>query len=126
MSSKITLAYATKADVEEYYGVPSLYSCRAVVARLDGKPVGLGGVYRVGKNMVVFTDIREEMKPFKKDILRACRMVLEIINRYTSVVAYPDPALETADTFGNHFGFIRTGITVDNRAMMVRINNGPS
>jgi hypothetical protein len=126
MPSKITLAYATKEDVEEFYGAPSLYSCRAVIARLDDKPVGLGGVYRVGKNMVVFSEIREEMRPYKKDILRACRMAMGIIKRYTTVIAYPDPNQATADTFGNHFGFMHTGVTVDNRAMMVRINNGPS
>lgn len=126
MTSKIDLQPATPADVEEFYGAPSLYSCRAIIARLDGKPVGLGGVYRVGKNMVVFTEIREEMLPYKKDILRACRMVLEIINKYTMVVAYADPAHPTADTFGSHFNFYKTGVAVDGREMRVRVNNGPS
>jgi hypothetical protein len=122
MASKVVLSYATQSDVEEYYGKPSLYSCRAVIARIDGEPVGLGGVYRVNATMVVFTDIKEAMLPYKKDIIRASRMVLAIIARYTTVVSYPDPAIKTADTFGNHFGFMDTGLKNENRVMMARVN----
>lgn len=121
IENKIELTYASQADVDEYYGGAPLYSCRAVAARLNGKLVGLGGVYRVNSQMVVFTEIREEMKPYKKDIIRASRMVLKILDRYTTVVSYPDPAIGTADTFGNHFGFYDTGIKNENRAMMARI-----
>ena len=120
MKSKIELSYATQADVEEFYAGQALYSCRAVIARLDGKAVGLGGVYRVGKQMCVFTEIRDEMKPYKKDIIRAARMVLEIINKYTTVIAHPDPTQPTAESFGKHFNFEKAG------QFMVRFKDGSS
>ena len=126
MTSKIELSFATKEDIEEFYDGPALYSCRAVVARLDGKIVGLGGVYRVGKNMVVFSEIREEMRPYKKDIIRACRMALTLVNRHTQLVSYEDPAHATAATFGEHFGFHKTGTTLEGKEIRVRVNNGPN
>ena len=126
MTGKVELKFASAEDVEEFYGGPPLFSCRAVIARLDGKPVGLGGVYRCGKTMVVFTEIREEMRPHKKAIIRAARMVLNIINRYTTVVAYADPDQQTADTFGSHFNFEKTGVTFEGRTVMARVNNGPN
>lgn len=121
MPSKVELSFATQADVEEFYGAPSFYSCRAVIARIDGEPVGLAGVYRVDKNMVVFTDIREGMRSRKKDILRASKMVESIMDRYPYVLAYADTEEETADSFGAHFNFMKNGLTLDGRPVMVRI-----
>lgn len=121
MPSKVELAYATKDDVEEFYGGPSLFSCRAVIARIDGKPVGLAGVYRVEKNMVVFTHIKEEMRKYKKDIVRGVRMVEKIMDRYPYVIAYMSPEEPTAPSFGAHFNFIKNGSMVEGRPVMVRI-----
>jgi len=72
--------------------------------------------------MFLFSEIGEPMKPYKKDIIRACRMVLEIVKRYSIVVSYPDPEQITSETFGKHFGFESTGFKNENREMMVRVN----
>lgn len=68
--------YATKEDLEAFYkDDPIHYSARAVVVVKDGEVVGVGGVSRVEKKMVVFTDMREG-KVSKKDIVKASRLML--------------------------------------------------
>jgi hypothetical protein len=126
LPSRITLRPATAEDVAQFYGGASLYSVRAIAADLDGKIVGVGGVYRVGKQMMVFTEISPEMRPYKKDIIRASRLVLAIINKYSIVSAYIAPEIATAETFGKHFGFEEHGKSIEGRRVSVRIKHGTS
>ncbi len=120
--SKVVIRYATREDLEKFYNDEEsmYYSSRAVVADLDGEILGVGGVCRVNSQMQVFTDIRSD-KISPKDIVRAARMVLNIINRYTSVVAYTDCTRETAESFAKHFGFHLTGVTINGSKQLHRV-----
>ena len=126
MPSKITLRPATVEDVAQFYGGASLYSVRAIAAELEGKIVGIGGVYRVGKQMIVFTEMKPEMLSYKKDIIRASRLVLAIIEKYSIVSAYIAPEIPTAESFGKHFGFEEHGKSIEGRRVSVRIKHGTS
>lgn len=122
MTSRVSIRYATKADLEKFYSGEDtmFYSSRAVVADRDGEILGVGGVCRVNGQMHVFTDIRsEEISP--KDVIRAARMVLGIINRYNSVVAFADPKRSTSEVFAKHFGFELTGVTINGSKQLYRV-----
>ena len=126
MTSKVEIRPATKADVLRFYKGPPIYSARAVVAVVDGEPIGIGGVCRMGKQMVVFTDFDVESIS-RKDLVRAAREVLKIIGRYTTVAAYIDPKSEAAKSFGKHFGFQTTGSAdLNGDEVLIRVNHGPS
>lgn len=123
MPSEVVIRLATPEDMDRFYAGDKdsmYYSSRAVVAERDGELIGMGGVCRVNSQMQVFTDIRvSDMS--KRDIIKAARMVLEIVSRYTSVVAYADPALCTAEGFAKHFGFQLTGVTLNGSKQLYRV-----
>lgn len=124
MTSRVNIRYATKEDLKKFYGDEDTmyYSSRAVVAELDGEILGVGGVCRTNSQMQVFTDIRSD-KISPKDVIRAAYMVLEIINKYTSVVAYADPERTTADSFAKHFGFVPTGVSLNGSKQFYRMRH---
>lgn len=100
------------------------YTSRAIVAVKDGVLLGIGGVCRVGRQMVVFTDFDCSEQLSRKDVVRAARKVLEIINRYVVVYAYADPTKKTALSFGKHFGFVQTGSSTPDGEILMRVNHG--
>lgn len=122
MPDKVEYRYATAEDLKAYYkDDPVYYSSRAVVIVKDGEVVGVGGVSRVMNKMLVFVDLRED-RVTKRDVIMAGRLLLKIINRYTSVIAYMDDELETAERFSAHYGFLKTGIVTDEGPILMRVN----
>lgn len=74
--ARVEVAPASRADVEEMIGsVPATMT--AVAARLDGRIIGIGGLYFQHGRAVAFCDIEPEMKRFPvllhKTALRALR-----------------------------------------------------
>ena len=58
-----TLRPATKKDIEEFYpGVTNTF--RAIVAELDGRILGVGGVFYAQNNIVAFSSFKPEMDEF--------------------------------------------------------------
>ena len=101
-----------------------VYSTRAVVALRDGEPIGIGGVCRSGKRMVVFTDFDIDCGLSKKDVIHAWRELLKIIERYTVVYAHSDKTKATAMGFAKHFGFEPTGSYTEDGEILIRVKNG--
>lgn len=124
MPNKIEIRRASTEEVQRFYKGAPIYSTRAVIAFRNGEPIGIGGVCRVGKRMVVFTDFDPDCGISKKDIVRAARAVLEIMERYTLVYAYADKTKATAMGFAKHFGFEYTGSRMDDGDILVRVKNG--
>lgn len=124
MPNRIEIRRASTEEVQRFYKGAPIYSTRAVVALRDGVPIGLGGVCRVGKRMVVFTDFDADCGISKKDIVRAGRGVLKIMERYTLVYAYADKTKATAMSFAKHFGFDYAGSRTDEGDILVRCKNG--
>lgn len=82
-----------------------MYSMRAVVADLDGKIIALGGVYRAGDQVIGFSEMKEEMRGRKKDMLRMVRLGAPLLLRHRQVIAYASPAEPTASSFLTALGF---------------------
>jgi len=62
---------ATAADIASYAGRPSAQTIRAVVADLDGKIIGIGGMYLQQGRWYAFADVPEECRKHKMHIMRA-------------------------------------------------------
>lgn len=101
----VELRTATKEDVEQYFNGKPRFSMRGVVAVEDGTVIGVGGVYLAGKQVMVFVDMKDQMRKYPKLIVKAGKMVLPILNRYTVATAMVKPEQEAAVRFAEHFGF---------------------
>jgi hypothetical protein len=73
MSKQMSLIVrnATKQDIESYAGRPSAQTIRAVVGELDGRIIGIGGMYLQSGRWYAFADIPEEARKYKVHIIRA-------------------------------------------------------
>lgn len=80
-ADKVTFVPATPDLVREYYGGPPPYSFKGYVALLDGKPIGIGGVFFHG-HPVAFSEMKDEMRPRLKDKARAVRVLERLIESY--------------------------------------------
>lgn len=90
--SEVTFTEATPELARAYYGGPPPFSFKGYVALLDGKPIGIGGVFFNGVP-VAFSEMKDEMRPRLKDKARAVRVLERLLNKYrvpvTAVAAEP-------------------------------------
>ena len=104
---------ATAADLAAYYGEPPRRTMRAWVAVLDGKPIAVAGVaYEAGKPHYLFSEMRPEMKRYRKAILRGGRRVLEDTKGMRLLASCSSPG---ASRFLVHLGLRFLTDTVDGR-----------
>lgn len=72
------LRLATAADVEAFYGHKPESTMRGYVAMLDGRPVGIGGItYKCGV-LCAFSEIRDELRPYKVSIMKFGRKIVQL------------------------------------------------
>lgn len=96
---------ATQKDVEAFYGKLPVFTMRGVVGTKDGEILGLGGTYKYQGNTVVFCEIKESAKQYRKSILKAAKMVINSI-KDKRVFAFCDTGQSTAPAFLEHLGFM--------------------
>ena len=70
---------ATAADLAKFYGKPVAKSVRGYVGIIEGRVVGAAGVYYDGDNLVAFSEMSDEVKSRRKDIVRMTRLVMGMI-----------------------------------------------
>jgi len=79
--SKITIKPATMAYAKEFYGDQYTKSFKGHVALLNGKVVGVGGLSFENETMMLFSDMKEEMRPFKRDIVMGIHILNEMVEK---------------------------------------------
>ena len=83
---------------------------RAFVALLDGRPVAVAGVYREKNYLVAFSEMKDEMRKRKKDIVRLARVNMQAIKaRGQPVIAIANKDEVTAPSFLTKLGFTHVG-----------------
>lgn len=91
---KLAARYATREDIERYYGEPPRHTLRAVVALADDEPAGIIGIARAGHYWVLHSEFRERLRPHLRSItlLRAIKMAMHLVEDCRgSVVALVSP-----------------------------------
>lgn len=101
----VEIRTANQKDVEAFYGKMPVFSMRGVVAVKDGEVLGLGGTYKYKGNTVVFCEMKESAKQYRKSILKAAKIVINNIKE-KRVFAFCDTGQQTAPAFLKHLGFI--------------------
>jgi len=75
---------ATIDRVKQFYGNKHIKSFRGYVALLDGYPVGVAGLTY---DHILFSDISDELRPYKKDIVRTAKNLIKDIKYPISAIA---------------------------------------
>lgn len=112
---------ATRDLAEAYYGKPPPFTFRGHVAVLDGRPVGIAGIFQYGDVPVVFSEMKEEMLPLTRDKARGIALVRGMLkDRKGPTWAVADPAYATATRLLGKLGFVPTGQEIEYGPLWVR------
>jgi N-acetylglutamate synthase-like GNAT family acetyltransferase len=102
--AKVDIRPATAEDLESFYGSSPKRSMRAFVGVMDGKPVGLAGIYYWGNQVVAFSEVKPEMP--RHAIGRGALKVLSMIRRMgVPVLALAQGDIPGAPEFLKRCGF---------------------
>lgn len=102
----IRVEFATADDVAAMYGAPVERTVRAVAFKEGDQVLGCAGLYIDQGRMVLFSDMRDEVRKAPRALVKAYRTLLAIAARSgLAVHAIPDPGVEKAVPFLEHMGF---------------------
>jgi len=77
--SKPQLRPATRDDYRAFYGNLPQSTMRAYVATIDDRVVGIGGVLFEHGTKIVFSDMKDEFRPYKVSIMKFARKVEDVM-----------------------------------------------
>lgn len=104
----------TAEDYEALYGERPKVSIRGVAAELDGKVIGVAGIAYLPGQIMVFSDIRDELKQYPVFLMKAGRRFAKMLNKYGRyAVATACPKEKNSAEFLKHIGFTKIGSTSD-------------
>jgi len=119
--SKIIIEPATREHVKEFYGDKYTKSFKGHVALLDGKIVGIAGLGFEKDQMLLFSEITEEMRPFKKDIVKAVYMLDRMVKEAKyPIVAIANKKEAMSEKLLVKLGFISTGCLASDGSKIFR------
>lgn len=84
--------YARASDIDRYYGERPHTTLNAIVALLDGEPVGVIGISREGNTGLYFSEYKPELNPRCITAMRAVKASVELVRNY------PLPVLAASKT----------------------------
>lgn len=119
--TKCEFRTATTQDAYEFYNQQPPFSFKGIVAVKDEKIVGIGGIYREAGNLVAFSDLDEAMRGSKKDLVRGCRAMMEIIEEQKRpVYAVANKDEPTSESLLQRLGFVPTGMQSPMGEILIR------
>lgn len=127
MTSNVIIRPAKANDVISFYGGYPEFKMVGYVAEKNGVIIGVGGVaYPRGIHIpVLFSDASEEMLSEKKACARACRILIDFINKLgIPVYATASNEIKTAPYLLAKLGFVPTGNLTEIGECLVRYPQG--
>lgn len=108
--SKIIIEPATIEHAKEFYGDQHTKSFKGYAALLDGKVVGIGGLSFENETMMLFSDIKDEIRPFKDDIWKGIDILDGMIKKTNyPIVAIASSKEKNSEMLLTKLGFNPTG-----------------
>lgn len=103
---------ATATDLERFYGYPPRRTQRAVVGRVNGRVIGIGGVAYIDGLVWAFCDLKPTAKKYPVALVKACRTILDTAKKAgaTTIWTQVDPKQPTAPAFVSRLGFVPTAV----------------
>jgi len=111
MTSRCEFRDATAADAREFYGQEPTNTFRGIAAIVDGKVIGIGGLFYDNNRVIAFSDMKPEMRQRRKDMARACRMIVGMAKKTKrNVYAVAQEDEPTAAALLKKLGFVSAGL----------------
>ena len=100
----VTIERANTYDVHEWYQGSPAYSMQGYIAREDGKPIALSGVFWCQGRKYIFSELRERAFAYKKSILKIAK---QIVKDHDNEVLYAvsDRDITTSERLLKRLGF---------------------
>lgn len=102
---------ATTKDAHAFYGKAPSNTFKGVVAVKGEEVIGIGGVFYMQSHLVAFSDMKPEMRKYKKSIVKGVRLIMKMVKeagRPVYTIACPDEP--TASKLLEGLGFKPTGL----------------
>lgn len=107
---EITIEPATKAHAKEFYGDQPTKSFKGYAVSFMGNVVGMAGLSFENNAMMLFSDMKEVLRPFKKDIWKVYDLLDEMVKKSKyPVVAVADQTEQAAERLLTKLGFSPSG-----------------
>lgn len=104
------IVQATPELIGAYYGKKPPHSLRGYVALLDGRPVGVAGIYYEDNRPVAFSDMLPELRAYRRVLVRGVRLVEQMMDRTAlPVSAVINEGEPTAPDLLKRLGFVPAG-----------------
>jgi hypothetical protein len=111
---------ATPELVHRYFDGPPAFTFRGYVAVLDGEPVGVGGIFYADKIPVAFSQMKDVLRPRKKDLARCVRKMEGMIEAHKGpLFATVDPKEPTSPALLRRLGFRPVGVAIPGEGELV-------
>ena len=109
--TKPKLRNATVDDYEAFYGERPKHSIRALVAELDGKVVGIGGIL-YSTPILAFSEMREELRGYPLFIMKSAKKLAKMMDKYGQyAIAVACPNEKNSQKLLEHLGFTKISST---------------
>ena len=109
--TKCELRTATTKDAYNFYGRMPTNSFKGIVAVEGDKVIGIGGLFYTKSNLIAFSDMKPEMRPYKKAMVKGCRIIMDMVkNAEVPVYAVANSNEPTAKNLLKRLGFVNTGV----------------
>lgn len=104
--ANVQIRPANVKDVQAVYGHPPKRSMKAYAATLDGKTIGVAGLYYFPDHLLAFSNVLPEYRHLKYGIAKGTLKVLEMLSNVTvPVYAVADPQIKGSGDFLLRCGF---------------------
>ncbi len=102
----IEITNANRDDLADFDEKFLRSTVKAIVARIDGEPVALAGLWYMSGLVIAFCELKPKARPYKKTIHKvAMRIIAYAKSRHKFIFAQISDDEETAERWLRRFGF---------------------
>lgn len=80
---KCEIVYTTSEHVKQFFGDQSFQRLRGFSGIVDGEVIGLAGIRYDGNRMILFSDMKEKARNYKKDIVKMIHVLKDMLKEYS-------------------------------------------
>lgn len=123
--TRCKLVPATQALVEEFYGKVPMFSMRGFIVMFEEKPIGIVGIYTFQEKIIAFSQMKDEMRPLKKEIVRVIKSFMQFLSEMNvPVYAIASQQEPTSLELLPKLGFAYLGEFSGDKVFILEMNHG--
>jgi hypothetical protein len=106
MDNDVIVRPIKRGDFEAVYGYPPSRTLKGFCAELDGRPIGVAGIYYLPDHVVAFCNVTPDCGRYKAAMASGYRKFKELLDGLAiPVVAIADPSIPSSENLLMRCGF---------------------